>query len=115
MTDEHTKADAAAKQQQEATKKHAEDMKKRLADERTAREKASKETAKTAGEAKPTPTQEENDLTALGVHLEEHEPDGSPPDLHVPPDVYGTLPQNKKLEADKPSGGYTTRTAQPKP
>jgi hypothetical protein len=109
MTD--TDQAAAAKKTAE---EHAANMKKRLADEKAAREKASKETAKTAGEAKPTPTQEENDLAALGVHVDEHEADGSPPDAHVPPDVYGTTPHNKKLEADRPSGGYTTRTATPK-
>lgn len=108
MTD--TEQAAAAKK---TADEHATNMKKRLADEKAAREKASKETAKTAGEAKPTPTQEENDLAALGVHVAEHEPDGSPPDVHVPPDVYGSA-QNKKLEADRPSGGYTTRTATPK-
>jgi hypothetical protein len=92
---------------------HATAAKKRLADEKAAREKASKESAKIASETKPTPTQEENDLAALGVHVAEHEADGSPPDAHVPPDAYGT-PQNKKLEADKSSGGYTTRAATPK-
>ena len=29
---------------------------------------------------KPTPTQEENDMTASGEHVTEHEADGSPPD-----------------------------------
>jgi hypothetical protein len=108
MTD--TDQAAAAKKSAE---EHATNMKKRLADDKAAREKAMKETAKTAGDVKPTPTQEENDLAALGVHVAEHEPDGSPPDAHVPPDAYGT-PQNKKLEADKTGGGYTTRAAQPK-
>jgi hypothetical protein len=31
---------------------------------------------------KPTPTQEENDLAALGVHITEHDEDGSNPDPH---------------------------------
>ena len=60
-------ADAAAKQQQEAVKKHAEDTKKRLGEERQAREKASQEHAKSVAEVKPTPTQLENDMAASGV------------------------------------------------
>ena len=32
---------------------------------------------------KPTPTQEENDLAAMGQHVHEKEPDGSPPDHNV--------------------------------
>ena len=31
-----------------------------------------------ASEIKPTPTQEECDLAAMGVYLAEHEDDGSP-------------------------------------
>jgi hypothetical protein len=84
--------------------------KKRLADEKAAREKAAKDHAKMASETKPTPTQEENDLAALGVHLDEHEPDGSPPDPNVPQDK--DAPHNKAMES-KPSGGYQTRAATP--
>ena len=73
MADEH--ADAA--------KKHAEETKKRLGEERAAREKASKEGAKAAGDVKPTPTQEEADMAASGVYLSEHEDDGSGPDPNV--------------------------------
>jgi hypothetical protein len=52
---------------------------------------------------KPTPTQEENDLAALGAHFTEHEPDGSDPDPNV-----------KQSEAQKPgSGSYQTRQATP--
>ena len=71
--DEHAKADAAAKQRTEDQKKHADDTRKKLKDEREAREKASKENAKAAGDVKPTPTQEENDMAASGVYLAEHE------------------------------------------
>jgi hypothetical protein len=54
---------------------------------------------------KPTPTQEENDLAALGAHFHEHEPDGSDPDPF----------QTKQSEAAKPSGGgYQTRQATPR-
>ena len=100
--DEHAKADAAAKQQQEAAKKHAEDTRKRLGEERQAREKASQEHAKSVAEVKPTPTQEENDLAASGVYIEEHEPDGS---------VDPNAPQDKQAEARKPKSGYQTRAA----
>jgi hypothetical protein len=109
MTDTETKADAAAKQRTDDQKKHAEDVKKKLADERTAREKASKEGAKAAGEVKPTPTQEENDLAASGVHVAEHEDDGSGPDP-----TSAQAKEAKQSEA-KPAakGGYATRTSNP--
>src|SRR5580765_7152919 len=89
-----------AKHQQEAAKKHAEDTKKRLGEERQAREKASQEHAKSVAEVKPTPTQEENDLTASGVYLSEHEPDGS---------TDPNAPQDKQAEAAKPRSGYRTK------
>ena len=64
---------------------------KQLAEERKAVERSRAEFAeRTRG--KPTPTQEENDLAALGAHILEHEPDGSDPDPNV----------SKSLEADKP-------------
>ena len=107
---EHAKADAAAKQRTDDQKKHAEDVKKKLGEERQAREKASKEREKTAGEVKPTPTQEENDLAASGVYIEEHEDDGSGPDPNSPEAREGKG-KDKHLEANKPAGGYQTRTA----
>jgi hypothetical protein len=52
---------------------------------------------------KPTPTQEENDLAALGAHFHEHEADGSDPDPNV-----------KVSEPTSPGrGGYQTRQARP--
>ena len=101
--DEHAKADAAAKQRTEDQKKHADDTRKKLKDEREAREKASQEHAKSVAEVKPTPTQEENDMAASGVYLSEHEDDGSGPDPNAP--------QTKQAEANKPKSGYQTRTA----
>lgn len=74
------------------------DAKKKLADERSAREKAVKEAAKAAAETKPTPTQEENDLAASGVYLSEHEADGSEA-------------QTKQVEAGKAKAGYQTKSA----
>jgi hypothetical protein len=53
---------------------------------------------------KPTPTQEENDLAALGAQFHEHEPDGSDPDPF----------QTKQMEPKKPAGGgYQTRQSTP--
>jgi hypothetical protein len=48
---------------------------------------------------KPTPTQEENDLAALGQMKMEKEPDGSP------------VQETKALEAKPSGGGYQTRQA----
>jgi hypothetical protein len=77
--------------------------KKRLADERAARDKANEQQAKTAAGTKPTPTQEENDLAAMGVHLMEHEHDGS---------ADPNEPQTKQAEAGK-RGSYQTRATTP--
>jgi hypothetical protein len=85
---------------------HAAATKKKLAEENTAREKASKERAKTASETKPTPTQEENDLAASGVPVTEHEDDGSGPDPTVP-----QTKDSKQAEANKPKAGYQTRAS----
>jgi hypothetical protein len=102
MTDEHTKADAAAKQTLEDRKKHAEESKKKLAEQNKAREEASKASTKEGAAVKPTPTQEENDLAMMGVHMDEHEADGSGPDPY----------QTKEVEAKKPVGTYPTRAVE---
>lgn len=89
-------ADQAQQAQMEAAKK-------RLADEKAARD------AREAPEpGKPTPTQNENDLAALGVHITEHEPDGSPPQDP-------NAPQTKQAEAKRPgqTAQYQTRAARP--
>jgi hypothetical protein len=58
----------------------------------------------------PTPTQEENDLAALGVHTDEHADDGSGPS----PQFKLVNTATKQSEASKPSGGgYQTRAAAP--
>ena len=86
-------------EQEEAAKKH-------LADERAAREKAQGEHRERMAKAKPTPTQEEADLAALGVHVTEHEDDGSGPDPNQP--------QTRQSEPRRPgSGGYQTRDTRP--
>jgi hypothetical protein len=84
---------------------HAAATKKKLADDKAAREKAMKEQAKTASETMPTPTQEENDLAASGVPVTEHEDDGSGPDPNAP------QTKDKQAEAAKPKAGYSTRAA----
>lgn len=94
---------------------HSAANKKRLADERAAREKkqAAQQTAM-AG-VKPTPTQEENDLSASGDHVTEHEADGSPPDPNVPqpaepPPEGGATSRTRQVEAGQ-RGSYSTRGA----
>lgn len=122
MTDNHADAVAkqqqqqqeAAKQQHEAAKNHAEDAKKRIGEERKAREEAVSRNAKMVSEVKPTPTQEEADLAASGVYLAEHEPDGST-DPTVPQDKDKQSEQykNKQSEAGKPTtrAAYQTRSS----
>jgi hypothetical protein len=104
--------------------KHSTDTKKRLADEKTAREKKQAEQRAASAGVKPTPTQEENDLAASGEHLTEHEPDGSPPDPNVtqpptePPPTEGeggagTTSREAKPAAHNQRGDYSTRAAAP--
>ena len=109
MTD--TTADHAAKAQTEAAKKHADETRKKIKDERDAREKASKE-GKAAGDVKPTPTQEECDLAASGVPVTEHEDDGSGPDPNSPEGKAakeGKHGETRQMEANKAKPGYTTK------
>jgi hypothetical protein len=97
--------------------------KKKLADERAAREKRQAEQHDAAAGWKPTPTQEENDLAAVGEHVLDKEPDGSPmenPDQAPPPDEGEGVGGTKKREtrpAPQPTstGNYQTRTATPAP
>ena len=51
--------------------------KKRLADAKEVQEKTHREYEEKS-KGKPTPTQEENDRAAMGEHVVEKEPDGSP-------------------------------------
>jgi hypothetical protein len=106
-----TDADQAAKAQQDAEKKRADEVRKKLTEERSAREKARTEMAQSQTTVKPTPTQEENDLAASGVHLSEHEPDGSPDQvLGLDP---RSIEEKKQAEANKPTskGSYQNRAA----
>ena len=95
---------------------HAEATKKRLADEKQAREKAHAEQRDAAGAVKPTPTQEENDLAASGVHVIDKEPDGSPPDPGITPAAAPGGTSTRQIEAKPASrGSYPTRATTPTP
>lgn len=90
--------------------------KKTLADQQKAREA----TAKMAPEpGKPTPTQEENDLAALGVHTMEKDADGSPeqpPTLaaeHQAKAHQGAPTQHRSMSGGA-GGAYDTRQNKPK-
>jgi hypothetical protein len=59
---------------------------------------------------KPTPTQEENDLAASGVHVE-LEPDGSPQQPPPDPPPEGTPTRSRQVGAGQSSkGSYSTRS-----
>jgi len=62
-----------------------------------------KPTPHDVGTGKPTPTQEENDRAAMGEHVTEHEPDGSPPDTGVHP------PEAEPKRREQRTGDYQTR------
>jgi hypothetical protein len=76
-----------------------ENAKKVLAEEQKATEKSRAEFAERM-KGKPTPTQEELNMSALGAHILEHEEDGSGPDLNV---------QTRHLEAERKPASYSTR------
>ena len=112
-----------AKAAQDADKKRQDEVRKKISEERSAREKAAKEGMDySAANVKPTPTQEENDLSASGVHLPEHEPDGSPEqDTGFNP-LTRDAPLNRELNKNKDKdakpdpqskAGYATRSTQP--
>ena len=106
MSEHDANAETARKRSE-----HEEATKKRLAEEKQAREKVHVEQRDASSAVKPTPTQAENDLAASGVHVVDHEPDGSPPD----PGVAGTAHGARQVEAAKPTGrgNYPTRSVQP--
>jgi len=97
------------KTHEKANEKAHEDAKAKLAEQKAARE--AKE-AEAPAQGKPTPTQEENDLAAMGVHVTEHEPDGSPEEA---PHTATQQPAAKHVEAKKPAttSGYQTSSAAP--
>lgn len=76
---------------------------KAMQEQRDERAKANLEAMKRMDSSKPTPTQEENDLARLGVHVDEKEDDGSGPTV---------ITQN--YVANVPLG-YDTRSMLPAP
>lgn len=98
--------------------------KKIIADNKEARAKSDAEREKLMA-GKPTPTQDENDMAAVGAHVHEKEDDGSGPDRVIEEnekrnkaarEAADKRRESRQSEADKPSGGgYQTRQATPKP
>jgi hypothetical protein len=99
----------------DANKKRVEETKKKLAEEKTAREKQHAEHREAMAGVKPTPTQEENDLAASGVHVAEKEADGSPPDTGGATAAASAEHEKRQSEAGKTPqrGAYPTRTVNP--
>lgn len=98
--------------------------KKTIADSKEARAKSDEQREKLS-KSTPTPSQDENDLAAVGAHVHEKADDGSGPD----PEVVKAQERDKEIkkqrearresrqsEADKPSGGgYQTRQSTARP
>lgn len=80
------------------TKDHPE-VKEMLQEQREARATANEEAMERMDSSQPTPTQEENDLARLGIHVDEKEHDGSGPTV-----ITKTLVANVPL-------GYDTKSA----
>ena len=78
---------------------------KAMAEQRERVNKANEEAMKRVAESRPTPTQEENDLARIGVHVEEKQTDGSGPTVI-----------ERTIVANEPVGphGYETRAARRK-
>jgi len=103
-------SEQAAQAREKATQERAEAAKKKIADEKAAREQRM---ADQPDAGKPTPTQEENDLAASGVHIPEHEPDGSP--VQESNTLQSNPLQQRQSRPAQQQGGYATRAATPKP
>ena len=90
----------------EAAKKTAEDARKAFQEQREQMNKANEEATLRVTRAKPTPTQEENDLARIGIHVDEKEDDGSGENVIV----------QRSMIAGQPVGphGYETRAAKGK-
>jgi len=76
---------------------------KAMQEQRERTNKANEEAMKRVAESRPTPTQEENDLARIGIHVETKEDDKSGENVVV----------EKTLVAGQPVGphGYETRSA----
>ena len=117
------------------TEAHEEAARKTLDEHKDARAKSDKEREDMA-KGKPTPTQEENDLAALGAPVKDKEDDGSGPDKaqeemkkkheeaekkrkearEKAGEGHSEGHSTRESQADKPAaGGYQTRQSTPKP
>jgi len=88
--------------------------KKQLAENRKRSDKTKEAGLEKMTKGKPTPTQEENDLAALGAHVMEKEDDGSGPDPGLTPPAEPTEQKSRSMEAGQ-AGGYSTRQTTAKP
>jgi len=97
----------------ETEQKREADAKASIKEEGDARAKMLEAQAERQG--RPTPTQEENDLVALGVPQPTLSPDGSGPDPRFKPPggPYGTESKEAKPAPSSSAGGYQTRSAHP--
>jgi len=75
---------------------------KAMEEQRDERTRLNEEAMERMDSSQPTPTQEENDLARLGVHIDEKEPDGSGPTV-----ITRTIVANTPL-------GYDTRSVEAK-
>jgi len=75
---------------------------KAMQEQREQRAIANEEAMERMDSSQPTPTQEENDLARLGIHVDEKEPDGSGPTV-----ITKTIVANVPL-------GYDTKDVQAK-
>ena len=92
--------------QSEAAKKALEENRKAFQEQRERVNKANEEAMLRVAQAKPTPTQEENDLARIGIHVEKKEDDGSGENVVV----------QRSMVAGQPVGphGYETKSAKAK-
>jgi hypothetical protein len=103
MTTETDDAKARQERRAAAGKVAAETLKKQKAQRAEGNAEAERRTS--GAERRPTPTQDENDLAALGAGVLEKEPDGSPPEVT----------EERTAEAAGGAAPYRTREAQPAP
>jgi hypothetical protein len=105
--DAATIAREQAARDQQAAKEREGKAREQIKKQNEDRQRMVDEGAAATAEIKPTPTQEENDLAAMGVPVPEHEPDGSPVEGEVP-----TQQQRKQMEGQR-GQPYTTRAVPP--
>jgi len=82
---------------------------KAMQQQRDERAVANEEAMERMDTSQPTPTQEENDLARLGIHVDEKEPDGSGPTV-IRKTVVANVPlgyDTKSMLAKEPEQGRT--------